>query len=317
MAKTTLNNVRIQLRNDTAANWAKSTVVLLAGEFAVENDTGLFKIGNGTDVFSALPYANNAAEVAQEFNALKDKIGEIPDDKTIIEMIQEAASGSSYDDTDIKSRIAANEQAITTLNGDGEGSVKKAIMDATVNPLNITGATVGQVVKIKTVDVDGKPIEWEITSLPTKTSDLTNDEGFIKSIPDEYITETELDEKGYLTEHQDLTNYALKSEIPTLDGYAKTTELEAKQDKLTAGAGISISDNIISATGGGSGFSGVESVNGKTGVVTIAASDIVESSSDVNKISVNSDNTLEINNISFDKIVQQESDELIISGGNA
>lgn len=230
MAKTTLNNVRIQLRNDTAANWAKSTVVLLAGEFAVENDTGLFKIGNGTDVFSALPYANNAAEVAQEFNALKDKIGEIPDDKTIIEMIQEA----SYDDTAIQASIAANKEAIDTLNGDGEGSVKKAIADATANPLNIAGATAGQIVKIKTIDADGKPVEWE-------AADISGDPG----------------------------------------------------------------------------LSGVTSVNGKTGAVALAASDVITSSSDMNKVSINSDNTLEVNAISFDKIVQQDTDEIIISGGNA
>ena len=230
MAKATLNNVRIQLRNDTATNWAKSTVVLLAGEFAVENDTGLFKIGNGTDIFSALPYANNAAEVAQEFNALKDKIGEIPDDKTIIAMIQEA----SYDDAAIQASIAANKEAIDTLNGDGEGSVKKTIADATVNPLNITGATVGQVAKIKAVDTEGKPTEWVTANIPTNTSDLINDDGFIKNIPDEYVTEAELEAKGYLTQHQDLTNYALKSEIPTLDDYAKISELDAKQDKLIA-----------------------------------------------------------------------------------
>lgn len=313
MAKATLNNVRIQLRNDTATNWAKSTVVLLAGEFAVENDTGLFKIGNGTDIFSALPYANNAAEVAQEFNALKDKIGEIPDDKTIIAMIQEA----SYDDAAIQAGIAANKEAIDTLNGDGEGSVKKTIADATVNPLNITGATVGQVAKIKAVDTEGKPTEWVTANIPTKTSDLINDDGFIKNIPDEYVTEAELEAKGYLTQHQDLTNYALKSEIPTLEDYAKISELDAKQDKLTAGAGISIKDNVISATGGGTGFSGVESVNGKTGAVTLAASDVITSSSDMNKVSINSDNTLEVNTISFDKIVQQDTDEIIISGGNA
>lgn len=313
MAKATLNNVRIQLRNDTATNWAKSTVVLLAGEFAVENDTGLFKIGNGTDIFSALPYANNAAEVAQEFNALKDKIGEIPDDKTIIAMIQEA----SYDDAAIQAGIAANKEAIDTLNGDGEGSVKKTIADATVNLLNITGATVGQVAKIKAVDTEGKPTEWVTANIPTKTSDLINDDGFIKNIPDEYVTEAELEAKGYLTQHQDLTNYALKSEIPTLEDYAKISELDAKQDKLTAGAGISIKDNVISATGGGTGFSGVESVNGKIGAVTLAASDVITSSSDMNKVSINSDNTLEVNTISFDKIVQQDTDEIIISGGNA
>jgi hypothetical protein len=88
----TLNNVRIQLRNDTAVNWQNSTVVLLPGEFAIENDTGLFKIGNGTDVFKDLKYANKSGETSQELENLKAQIGEIPEGKTIIQMIEEAAA---------------------------------------------------------------------------------------------------------------------------------------------------------------------------------------------------------------------------------
>lgn len=38
------------------------------------------------------------------------------------------------------------------------------------------------------------------TDLPTKTSQLTNDSGYITEIPSEYITETELNTKGYATE---------------------------------------------------------------------------------------------------------------------
>ena len=37
-------------------------------------------------------------------------------------------------------------------------------------------------------------------SIPTKTSQLTNDSGFITSIPSEYVTESELNTKGYATE---------------------------------------------------------------------------------------------------------------------
>ena len=40
-----------------------------------------------------------------------------------------------------------------------------------------------------------------------------------------YTTMTEVEAKGYLTEHQDLSTYALKSEIPSLTGYAKTADL--------------------------------------------------------------------------------------------
>lgn len=138
MAKSSFNNVRIQLKNDTSENWQNSTLVLLAGEFAVENDTGLFKIGNGTDVFSALPYANDAAQVAKEFNELKDKIGTIPDDKTIIQLIEEAATsgGPEYDDSALKKRISDNEAAIATLTGDGDGSVKDTVAGAIAQVLN-------------------------------------------------------------------------------------------------------------------------------------------------------------------------------------
>ena len=46
-----------------------------------------------------------------------------------------------------------------------------------------------------------------VLDIPSKTSDLVNDSGF--------VTETELDAKGYLTEHQDLSNYYNKSEVDT------------------------------------------------------------------------------------------------------
>jgi hypothetical protein len=39
----------------------------------------------------------------------------------------------------------------------------------------------------------------DIPTVPTKVSELTNDKGFISSIPSEYVTETELSAKGYLT----------------------------------------------------------------------------------------------------------------------
>lgn len=56
-----------------------------------------------------------------------------------------------------------------------------------------------------------------------KKTDIPDVSGFLTSIPDEYITETELEAKGYLTEHQDLSAYALKSEIPTVP--TKTSDL--------------------------------------------------------------------------------------------
>ena len=59
-------------------------------------------------------------------------------------------------------------------------------------------------------DLSDKPT---IPIVPTKVSEFTNDAGYLTSIPSEYVTENELNEKGYLTEHQDLSGYAKKEDL--------------------------------------------------------------------------------------------------------
>ena len=68
----------------------------------------------------------------------------------------------------------------------------------------------------------------EVSNIPTKTSDLTNDSGFLTSIPSEYITETELDNKGYLTEHQDISGKVDKINGKGLSTNDYTTEEKNK-----------------------------------------------------------------------------------------
>ena len=56
----------------------------------------------------------------------------------------------------------------------------------------------------KKIDLQGLASEQWVT-----------DQGYITSIPDDYVTETELNSKGYLTEHQSLDDYVKKSDIPS------------------------------------------------------------------------------------------------------
>ncbi|WP_314325417.1 glycosyl hydrolase family 28-related protein [Paenarthrobacter ilicis] len=49
---------RIQLRRGTSAEWAASNPVLAQGEPGIEKDTGKQKFGDGTTVWSLLPYAS-------------------------------------------------------------------------------------------------------------------------------------------------------------------------------------------------------------------------------------------------------------------
>lgn len=81
MATNTLNT-RIILKNDTAANWSTSTLVLLAGEIAVESDTRKVKIGNGTNVFKDLSYINMTPE---EISTLITAANHSHDNKDILD----------------------------------------------------------------------------------------------------------------------------------------------------------------------------------------------------------------------------------------
>ena len=74
----------------------------------------------------------------------------------------------------------------------------------------VTGAYVDEkIAAIPEPDLSGYALKTEIPDVS----------GFITEIPAEYITESELNAKGYLTEHQDLSGYALKSEIPDVSGF--------------------------------------------------------------------------------------------------
>lgn len=97
----------------------------------------------------------------------------------------------------------------------------------------------------------------DVSGFATK-DDVSSVESKIPSL-DGYATEQWVEAKGYLTEHQSLENYALKSEIPTktsdltndsgyltehqsLAAYSTTTEVQSMID--TAIAGITDGDKI-------------------------------------------------------------------------
>lgn len=78
-----------------------------------------------------------------------------------------------------------------------------------------------------------------------KKTDIPDVSGYLTSIPEEYVTETELNAKGYLTEHQDLSAYALKTEIPTvpsLDGYATTEYVDNAIANVPSGGNVDLSN---------------------------------------------------------------------------
>lgn len=85
------------------------------------------------------------------------------------------------------------------------------------------------------------------TFIPTKTSDLTNDSGFLtehQSLED-YATKNWVEDKGYLTEHQSLAGYAKESWVNS-QGFLKTAPVTSVNQKtgdvVLTGADINYSD---------------------------------------------------------------------------
>ena len=89
--------------------------------------------------------------------------------------------------------------------------------------------------------VDSQIATIEIPTVPTNVSAFTNDAGYLTAVPSEYVTETELNAKGYLTEHQSLADYALKSEIPS--PYSLPTASATALGGIKVGTGLAIADD--------------------------------------------------------------------------
>lgn len=100
-------------------------------------------------------------------------------------------------------------------------------------------------------------------TVPTKVSQLTNDSGYISSVPSEYITETELNAKGYQTSAQvesaiTKKGYQTASQVNssiTSKGYITEEDIASPTTTITIAASAwtsdkkyTISDSRITAT---------------------------------------------------------------------
>lgn len=143
-------------------------------------------------------------------------------------------------------------------------------------------------ITVPTVDVDKNYVDTELakkantsdipsldgyaktSEIPSKVSELENDSNYLSSIPEEYVTETELDAKGYLTEHQDISGKVDKvdgkslisdteiARLATVDNYddtaikaeiakkADTTSIPSKVSELTNDSNYQTAEQVNS-----------------------------------------------------------------------
>lgn len=99
------------------------------GDYATKSEAQGY--ANAKD--DAIAEAKKAGDDAQaDVDALAEKVGTVADGKTVVQMIEDAKTAATYDDTQVKADIEANAEAIALLN-DGstvEGSVDYKIAQA-------------------------------------------------------------------------------------------------------------------------------------------------------------------------------------------
>lgn len=96
---------------------------LTARVAANENSLGTL---NGADTVTG----SVAKQVKDARTAIENTIGTVAENKTVVEMIKDAQTAATYDDSEVKASIKSNTDAITILNGTGVGSVDKKVADA-------------------------------------------------------------------------------------------------------------------------------------------------------------------------------------------
>lgn len=160
--------------------------------------------------------------------------------KALIEALQAADAQLSAAIADVSSKIPTVNYPVTSVNNK-TGAVNLTAEDVGALPADtkipsIEGLATESFVtkKITEAQLAGEEVDLSgyatKDELPTAVSQLTNDAGFISEIPAEYVTENELEAKGYLTEHQSLAGLATEQYVTSqiaagLTDYAKLTDL--------------------------------------------------------------------------------------------
>lgn len=100
------------------------------------------------------------------------------------------------------------------------------------------GATALQSIPAEYVTESELESKGYLTSVPSEyiTATQLQNKGYLTGVPSEYITESELQGKGYLTSHQDISHLATKAE---LTGYTTDSEFTALSNTVSQKANTS------------------------------------------------------------------------------
>lgn len=310
-----------------------------------------------TEVDTAVADAKKAGTDAQTaVNTLSDKVGTIPVDKTIIQMIADAQNAATYNDSAVKASIKTNADAITKLNGADtvEGSVAKTVKDAVAaeqtraegkeqaNATAIAGVKSRVDAFLAAAEVGDaavdtlKEIQTYITTHGSAADQMVKDIAANKKAVEDEATRAKTAEGTNATAISNEATRAKAAEKANADAIAAETTRAETAEKANADAIAELKKadyasitsekiakwdaaqpNVIEKIQ----VNGTEiAVSEKTvniPLATAARAGLIISSDAENAISVSNTGIATVNNINVNKLVQTAGDELILDGGNA
>lgn len=231
----------------------------------LENDSDYATQGQVKEQINAIPIPDVSGQIAAALVDYVKKVeGKGLSTNDFTNELKEKLEGiTPYDPSELEAEISKLDTALNTLVGGNASNAIESFNEIIAFLKNVSDteslSDIIAGINARIAEVEGK--------IPTKVSELDNDKGYLNEhqdishlatkdelqgkqnviqdlkairegaskgatalqfIPDEYVTESELDKKGYLTEHQDISHLATKDELIVID--IKATQAKSNAD---------------------------------------------------------------------------------------
>lgn len=319
-AVSTLENGKVKANTEAIAaiNNADTGILKQAKDYADGKDTAIAAAKKAGDDAAAAVTTLKNGEVkanADAITAINNKIGTIPDGKTVAQAIEDAKTAATYDDTEVKGLIKNNKDAIDVLNGGDtvNGSVAKSVKEA-INDFATKISDDGTVNTFKEL-VDyaaahGSEYTAAIADIAANKSAIDTlkgtGAGSVSKAVNDAIEGLHIGDYAKSVDVE--STYVKKNGTDRLITAAEGTKLAG----IAEGAQVNVIESIkLNGT--------ALSIDAKAVNIPLVTADtagIVISSADENTISyANGIGT--VNSLNVNKLAQTEGDVLIIDGGKA
>lgn len=228
----------------------------ISGHLAgLDANGNLVDSGKAATDFDAAGAANTAKTEVMSY------VGTIPtgaEAKDVVSYIKEAVKTGTYDDSALKSSVAANTAAISTLNGTGAGSVKKAVSDAVAQIVNGAPEAYDTLKEISDwISSHASDAAGMNSQITTNKEDISKLKTLIGTLPN---TATSKNIVSYIAEYvskaladSDLSQYAkaedLTAAVGRIDAIEKKLPTLEAADKKNAGDITAVKGRMDTAEG--------------------------------------------------------------------